>query len=224
MLRLHQKERDQFQRLFAQEKNEKSGELLRLLEAFLSTEEHVSLDDLYNLYRASGGCEDIGFVQHAVEIMVKYGFAQKVALEGQPVSYEHRHLGNHHDHLVCTKCGRIEEFYLPELELLQDQIAARRGFQTLQHKMEIYGLCSKCSIGESQLIALSMTSPGDKVIIDHIRGDKGVQFRLSAMGLQPGQAVQLISNNGGPVVVARGDSRLAVGRGLSEKVMVRRRS
>jgi Fur family transcriptional regulator, ferric uptake regulator len=224
MLRLHQKERDQFQHLFTQEKKEKSDELLRLLEAFLSTEEHVSIDDLYDLYRANGGSEDRGFVQHAADIMVKYGFAHKVALEGKPVSYEHRHLGNHHDHLVCVKCGKIEEFYLPEMELLQDQIAARRGFQTLQHKMEIYGLCSKCSSGRPQLTSLSMTSPGDKVVIDHIRGDKGVQFRLSAMGLQPGQAIQLISNNGGPVVVARGDSRLAVGRGLSEKVMVRRRS
>ncbi len=222
MPRLHESERRQFERLFQAEDKESWDEILLVLEAFLSTEAHITLEELFGLYKSAGGNRDKRFIQEALDIMIRYGFAQKVALEGKPVSYEHRHLGNHHDHLVCVKCGRVEEFYMPELESLQDRIAYRRGFQNLQHRLEIYGLCRECAENDSEVIALSSASVGDRLMIDHVTGDKGMLFQLAAMGLQPGQEVELLSANGGPVVVARGGSRLAVGRVLSDNIMVRR--
>ncbi len=221
MLRLHQSERYQFERIFLQEEKKDAPELLRLLEAFLSREEHLTANELYDIYAADGGTGDPDFVQHALDSMVKYGFAHKIALKDQPVRYEHRHLGAHHDHMVCIKCGKIQEFYLPELESLQDHVARAKGFQNLQHRLEIYGLCRECSVGRSAVARLSDISPGDRVIVDGFEGDKGAQFRLISMGLNPGVEVELISNNGGPVVVAQGGNRLAIGRALSAKIIVR---
>ena len=222
MLRLHERERDQFTRLFEYEKNGNIGETIKVLEAFLSTEQHVSEEDLFELYQREGGTENRLFVEKVIKVMIKYGFAHKVKLQGQAVRYEHRHLGDHHDHLVCTKCGKIEEFFLSELEILQDRIAAQHGFRNLQHRMEIYGLCRTCSKHESPALPLSDASPGERVIIDKILGDKGIQFRINAMGLQNSHEIEIISNADGPVILGRGEMRMAIGRSLARKIMVRR--
>jgi len=51
----------------------------------------------------------------------------------------------HHDHLICLECGSIIEFGDPEIEALQDRAAARHGFEIRSHRLEIYGVCSRCS-------------------------------------------------------------------------------
>lgn len=52
--------------------------------------------------------------------------------------------GKHHDHLVCTRCGRIVEFVDPKIEKHQAAVAEERGFLTEDHSLVIYGICSTC--------------------------------------------------------------------------------
>ncbi|MGE8356687.1 MAG: transcriptional repressor, partial [Microvirgula sp.] len=56
--------------------------------------------------------------------------------------YELNH-GHHHDHLVCLDCGRVVEFFEPELETLQDRIAERHGFAIEDHALYLYAKCQK---------------------------------------------------------------------------------
>ena len=49
--------------------------------------------------------------------------------------------GNHHDHIVCVKCGRVEEFYDEEIEKRQKLAATARGFKMEDHALTIYGIC-----------------------------------------------------------------------------------
>ena len=51
----------------------------------------------------------------------------------------------HHDHLVCVKCGKIQEFECDMIEESQRQIAARYGFRILRHRHELYGHCAECA-------------------------------------------------------------------------------
>ena len=51
---------------------------------------------------------------------------------------------DHHDHLICTKCGIIVEFVDAQIEELQMSVASEHGFIVTNHKMELYGLCAKC--------------------------------------------------------------------------------
>ena len=51
--------------------------------------------------------------------------------------------GKHHDHLVCLDCGRVEEFYDPEIEARQREIAQARGFQLQEHALSLYAGCTK---------------------------------------------------------------------------------
>ena len=53
--------------------------------------------------------------------------------------------GTHHDHLVCTNCGRVEEFLDPEIENRQKIIAESKGFSLTDHSLALYGVCSNCS-------------------------------------------------------------------------------
>jgi len=51
--------------------------------------------------------------------------------------------GKHHDHLVCIDCGRVEEFYDPEIEKRQNAIAEERGFAIQDHALYLYAQCTK---------------------------------------------------------------------------------
>ena len=53
--------------------------------------------------------------------------------------------GSHHDHLVCTSCGRVEEFYDAEIERRQQMIAKDKGWILQDHAMSLYGLCADCT-------------------------------------------------------------------------------
>ena len=53
--------------------------------------------------------------------------------------------GQHHDHFVCTSCGKVEEFYDPEIEKRQNLIAQAKGWVVHDHAMALYGQCAACA-------------------------------------------------------------------------------
>jgi Fur family ferric uptake transcriptional regulator len=57
--------------------------------------------------------------------------------------------GDHHDHLLCTDCGKVEEFADLEIERRQEDIAKARGFKLADHSLALYGKCTKCRQGKS---------------------------------------------------------------------------
>ncbi len=59
--------------------------------------------------------------------------------------YEPEEAAHHHDHLICTGCGAIEEFQHATIERLQEEVARQHGFQIETHKMELYGRCRRCA-------------------------------------------------------------------------------
>lgn len=196
-------------------------ERLNIIDVFLDTEEHVTLGDLLRLLKEKGYDYEPEFVRQCMNRWVERGFAQKKVFEGQPPRYEHHHLGKHHDHLICTKCGKIAEFDNEEMERLQMKIAALRGFHVLQHKMEIYGLCAECMQERGPMVPLAMAKPGERVVVGEIMGGKDARSRLATMGIRPGDSLEVINNNGlGRLIVGHGNTRLALGRGIAQKVLV----
>ena len=194
---------------------------LNVIDTFLNIEEHVTLEKLMVLLRDRGYDYEPDFVRQCMNRWVDHGFAQKKTFEGQPPRYEHRHLGKHHDHFICTKCSKIIEFSNEEMERLQIKIAANQGFHMLQHKMEIYGLCSQCLAERRPIMPLAMAKAGEKVIIKEMAGGNHARSRLASMGLRPGDLLEIINNNGqGRLIVGHKYTRLAMGRGIAQKIMV----
>lgn len=210
-----------FKALIEADGNDRIQDRLNITDVFLGTEEHITLEQMYRLLREEGYDYDPEFVRQCMKRMVDLGFAQKEQFESQPVRYEHRHLGRHHDHLICTKCGKIVEFADETMERLQVEIAARSGFHMLQHRMDIYGICSQCLSQRTPLMPLAMSKEGERVVIREIAGGRRKQARLADMGLRPGDLIEIINNAGrGRIILAHGPTRLAIGRGIAEKIMV----
>lgn len=210
-----------FKTLIEADGNDRIQDRLNIIDVFLGTEEHITLEQMYRLLREKGYDYEPEFVRQCMKRMVDLGFAQKKHFESQPVRYEHHHLGRHHDHLICTKCGKIEEFANEDMERLQLTIAAQHGFHMLQHRMEIYGLCSGCLSRRKPLMPLAMAKNGERVVVKEMAGGMSARTRLSDMGLRTGDRIEIINNNGmGRLILGHDCTRLAIGRGIAQKIMV----
>lgn len=222
MKRIHNQEKQQFKKLFKQEHIDDFEDRFKILEVFLQTERHVTVNELVQILKEKGYTIEPDFVRDTLKIMCRFGFARKNRFYNGQVRYEHRHLGQHHDHMVCTKCKNIIEFQDEQLENLQVQISAAHGFHMLQHKMEIYGICPECLKDRIQLMSLVMAKPGERLVIEDFSGGTAARLRLLTMGLRPGDKIYAITNlNQGPLVIAANDKRYVLGRGLAQKIMVR---
>lgn len=144
MKQTHVQEKKQFKKLFKQEQIENFEDRFKVLETFLQTEKHVTVDKLVLLLAENGWKLNPEFVLDTLKLMCRFGFAHKSKFDNGVILYEHRHLGQHHDHMICTKCRNIIEFEEDRIEQLQIKTAAAYGFHMLQHRMEIYGICSDC--------------------------------------------------------------------------------
>ena len=152
MKQTHIQEKKQFKKLFKQEKIDDFEDRFKILEVFLQTEQHVTVDELVKLLDQNGWELDPDFVRETMKLICRFGFAHQSRFDNGAIRYEHRHLGQHHDHMICTRCRKIIEFQEDLLEELQINVAAAQGFHMLQHKMEIYGICAQCLQNRIQLM------------------------------------------------------------------------
>ena len=115
-----------------------------ILDTFLRSERHLSVDDLLQLVQKKR--PDIGrtTVYRTLKLLVEAGLASQLDTLGQ-ARFEHEYNRQHHDHFICNGCGEIIEFSSPQIEQLQDDIAAGLGFVIEGHRHQIYGLCRRCA-------------------------------------------------------------------------------
>ncbi len=115
-----------------------------ILEVFLRTEEHLSSEDLYRLVQQEDA--DIGqtTVYRTLKLLTDAGLAREVRFGDGRTRYEHNYKHPHHDHLICTNCGKTIEFFSADMEALQDQIAARHKFELTHHTLRMFGYCPEC--------------------------------------------------------------------------------
>ena len=220
-MQIHVQEKQQFKELFKQEHIDNFEDRFKVLEAFLQTEKHVSINELVERLDHNGWRLESEFVKETLKLMCRFGFAHKSRFDNGIILYEHRHLGQHHDHMICTKCRKILEFEEELIEQLQIKIAATHGFHMLQHKLEIYGICNNCIRKRIQLMPLTLAKPGERLVIREINGGAGAKMRLLTMGLRPDDKIEVITNNSqGQLAIAADLKRYVLGRGLAEKIMV----
>jgi Fur family ferric uptake transcriptional regulator len=114
-----------------------------ILDAFLRSDRHLSVDDLLHIVQKKR--PDIGrtTVYRTLKLLREAGLASQLDVQGQ-ARFEHDYNREHHDHFICNGCAAIIEFSSPEIEQLQDDIAASLGFKIQGHRHQIYGLCEAC--------------------------------------------------------------------------------
>jgi Fur family transcriptional regulator, ferric uptake regulator len=219
MINTHEQEKKQFIRLFQEQGLDRFDERFQVLEAFLQLDHHVTQAEIVRQLEKNGKHLSDSFVESSMEHLCRFGFATKVEFDREETRYEHRHLGIHHDHMICTKCGTILEFKDEALEKQQHKIALAYGFHMLQHRMEIYGLCSACMAKRPKMVLLNKAKQGERLKVRQLEAGRQMQLRISSMGLKIGDDIEVVSNGfGGQVVIASGDTRLVIGSGMAQKI------
>jgi Fur family ferric uptake transcriptional regulator len=115
-----------------------------ILDVFLQTEGHLSGEDLYHLVREKDPTVGQTTVYRTLRLLTDAGLAREVRFGDGRAHYEHNYKHQHHDHMICSECGKIIEFYSPELEAIQDAMAARYKFQLTEHLLRMIGICADC--------------------------------------------------------------------------------
>lgn len=115
--------------------------VLQILEQ--SRDHHLSAEGVYKALLETG--EDVGLatVYRVLTQFEAAGLVSRHNFEGGYSVFELSQ-GEHHDHLVCVKCGRVEEFVDAVIEQRQKIIAEKAQFKMTDHALNIYGICPQC--------------------------------------------------------------------------------
>jgi Fur family transcriptional regulator, ferric uptake regulator len=122
----------------------RSSQREAILDAFVKAGHHLSVEDLLGIVRRRH--PDVGrtTIYRTLRLFKDAGLASELVF-GSEARFEPVWKRDHHDHFVCTACGEIFEFHSPEIERLQEEIAAGIGFQVGGHRHTILGRCRKCA-------------------------------------------------------------------------------
>ena len=105
--------------------------------------EHANIDELYQKVKRRNGSIGYATVYRTLKLLTECDMATSIQIGDGTTRFEP--VTEHHDHLICTECGKIVEFENDEIEKLQVGIAARFGFILTSHSMELFGICQNCA-------------------------------------------------------------------------------
>ena len=115
----------------------------RVLEVFQQgTQRHLSAEDVYKQLVDIDAGVGLATVYRVLLQFEQAGLLLRSHFETGKAVFE-LNQGQHHDHMVCLRCGRVEEFYDAKIEERQRAVAAVRGFELQEHALALYGICSR---------------------------------------------------------------------------------
>ena len=116
---------------------------IKILEVFQRTQRrHMTAEDVYKSLLAEDSDIGLATVYRVLMQFEQAGLLSRSNFESGKSVFELNE-GQHHDHLVCLSCGRVEEFFDPQIEQRQRAIAAGRGFELQDHSLALYANCIK---------------------------------------------------------------------------------
>ncbi|WP_028454441.1 ferric iron uptake transcriptional regulator [Chitinilyticum litopenaei] len=121
-----------------------TGPRLKILNLFeTSQQRHLAAEDVYRLLLSEQIDIGLATVYRVLTQFEQAGILVRHHFETGKAVFELADNG-HHDHLVCVKCGKVEEFFDAEIEQRQEAIAKQHNFQMQEHEMYLYGVCADC--------------------------------------------------------------------------------
>ncbi|MBP7606330.1 MAG: ferric iron uptake transcriptional regulator [Giesbergeria sp.] len=118
---------------------------LKILEIFQKGEQrHMTAEDVFRVLLEERSDIGLATVYRVLMQFEQAGLLVRSNFDGGKAIYELDE-GQHHDHFVCTACGKVEEFFDPEIEKRQQIIAKAKGWVVRDHTMALYGHCAECA-------------------------------------------------------------------------------
>ncbi len=115
-----------------------------IVETFYAMGGHVPVERVVAEVRRQEPRISVATVYRTMKLLAECGLAVPRQFGEAQTLYEPGGGRGHHDHLICTACGRIVEFENDRIEALQRRVARSHGFEVQSHKLEMYGRCAAC--------------------------------------------------------------------------------
>jgi Fur family ferric uptake transcriptional regulator len=116
-----------------------------ILGVFLKSPRHLTANELYREVQKNNPVIGFATVYRTLKLLCEAGICREMALEDGVTRYERQQGHEHHDHLVCTKCGKVVEVVDQIIENHQGRLFKKHGFHPQRHRMELYGTCKACT-------------------------------------------------------------------------------
>jgi Fur family transcriptional regulator, ferric uptake regulator len=127
-----------------------TAQRMAIADVVLGTERHLSAEDVAELLRAGGASAGTATIYRTLEVLVRSGLVVERDFGEGFKRYEASRGVPHHEHLLCTVCGRVTEFRDERLERMTTLLAEAHDFSRQRHRLVIYGLCGDCRRGGSR--------------------------------------------------------------------------
>jgi Fur family ferric uptake transcriptional regulator len=117
----------------------------RIVRAFFDAGRHVSAEELYHRIRTEDPGIGLVTVYRTLKLLREAGLATGRQFGDAYTRFDPNPADRPHDHLICTRCGKIQEFADANLHALREKVARGRGFTVTEHRLELYGFCRDCA-------------------------------------------------------------------------------
>lgn len=115
-----------------------------ILDTFLKQDAHLSSEELYAKVKRRDKSVGQATVYRTLKLLNESGLIEPLDFADGVTRYELSYGEDHHDHLICDKCGKNIEILDEVIEKRQEELASEHGFTLLRHKMYLYGICADC--------------------------------------------------------------------------------
>lgn len=116
----------------------------QVAELVFTSDDHLSVDQIRRRLRERDAQVGLATIYRTLDLLVESGLVRAHDFGQGFRRYEPMQAQAHHEHLICQRCGRVEEFTHERLERMLPIIADEHGFQAERHRVEIYGVCRDC--------------------------------------------------------------------------------
>jgi Fur family ferric uptake transcriptional regulator len=116
----------------------------RIVRAFFAAGRHISAEELHRQIRAQDPGVGLVTVYRTLKLLRQAGLATARAFGDGYARFDPNPADWTHHHLICTRCGKVQEFQDADLRNMEEKVARRHGFTVTEQKLELYGLCKEC--------------------------------------------------------------------------------
>lgn len=121
-----------------------SEKRLIILEAFLESNRHLTAEDLHAVVRKKDPSIGIATIYRTLQLFTECGICGELSLGDAAARYYPTGGKEHHDHLICLRCGRVVNIVSSGIEKTQERLARKNGFLLESHRLDLFGVCGAC--------------------------------------------------------------------------------
>ncbi len=133
-----------FSRYLEQHGHRKTPERFAILGEVYANEGHFDIEHLYGRLRKRNFRVSRATVYNTMDLLLQCELVRRHQFGGAQAQFERAHAFRQHDHLICDRCGRVQEFCDPRIQNIRSTVGELMHFKVHHHTLHIHGLCQHC--------------------------------------------------------------------------------